>query len=137
MESEADPGWGGLYESDIFFEIILTKFIEIDMMVLTSKRKEDVEHDHHQRDGLRAAHFAGAAGRGEAFGGRDVGNGIDPQSVCLPDSAQALRRQFGAGEPRRPWGLRAVLRFGRDLPLRSHEGHGGSGRPACLHGAGI
>ncbi len=97
MESEADPGWGGLYESDIFFEIILTKFIKIDMMVLTSKRKEDVEHDHHQRDGLRAAHFAGADGRGEAFGGRDVGNGIDPQSVCLPDSAQALRRQFGAG----------------------------------------
>ena len=77
MESEADPGWGGLYESDIFFEIILTKFIKIDMMVLTSKRKEDVEHDHHQRDGLRAAHFAGATGRGEAFGGRDVGNGID------------------------------------------------------------
>ena len=35
MESEADPGWGGLYESDIFFEIILTKFIKIDMMVLT------------------------------------------------------------------------------------------------------
>ena len=92
MESEADPGWGGLYESDIFFEIILTKFIKIDMMVLTSKRKEDVEHDHHQRDGLRAAHFAGAAGRGEAFGGRDVGNGIDPQSVCLPDPAQTLCR---------------------------------------------
>lgn len=43
MESEADPGWGGLYESDIFFETILTKFIKIDMMVLTSKRKEDVE----------------------------------------------------------------------------------------------
>lgn len=43
MESEADPGWGGLYESNIFFEIILTKFIKIDMMVLTSKRKEDVE----------------------------------------------------------------------------------------------
>ena len=37
MESEADPGWGGLYESDIFFEIILTNFIKIDMMVLTSK----------------------------------------------------------------------------------------------------
>lgn len=45
MESEADPGWGGLYESDIFFffKTILTKFIKIDMMVLTSKRKEDVE----------------------------------------------------------------------------------------------
>ena len=57
VESEADPGWGGLYESDIFFETILTKFIKIDIMVLTSKRKEDVEHDHHQRDGLRAAHF--------------------------------------------------------------------------------
>ncbi len=63
MESEADPGWGGLYESDIFFEIILTKFIKIDMMASTSKRKEDTEYDHHQRDGLRAAHFAGAAGR--------------------------------------------------------------------------
>lgn len=43
MESEADPGWGGLYESDIFFKTILTKFIKIDIMVLTSKRKEDVE----------------------------------------------------------------------------------------------
>ena len=43
MESEADPGWGGPYESNIFFEIILTNFIKIDMMVLTSKRKEDVE----------------------------------------------------------------------------------------------
>ena len=32
----------------IFLEIILTKFIKIDMMALTSKRKEDVEHDHHQ-----------------------------------------------------------------------------------------
>ncbi len=32
-----------------------------------------------------------------------------PHSVCLPDPAQALRRQFGAGEPRRPRGLRAVL----------------------------
>ena len=51
------------------------------MMTLTSKRKEDAEHDHHQRDGLRDAHFAGAAGRGEAFGGRDVENGIDPHSV--------------------------------------------------------
>ena len=50
MESEADPGWGGLYESDNFFETILTKFIKIVIMVLTSKRKEDVEHDHHQRD---------------------------------------------------------------------------------------
>ena len=137
MESEADPGWGGLYESNIFFEIILTNFIKIDMIVLTSKRKEDVEHDHHQRDGLRAAHFAGAAGRGEAFGGRDVGNGIDPQSVCLPDSAQALRRQFGAGEPRRSRRLRAVLRSGRDLPLRSHGGRGGAGHPVRLHGAGI
>ena len=68
MESEADPGWGGLYESDNFFITILTKFIKIVIMVLTSKRKEDVEHDHHQRDGLRAAHFAGTAGRGEAFG---------------------------------------------------------------------
>ena len=29
MESEADPGWGCLYESDIFFETILTKFIKI------------------------------------------------------------------------------------------------------------
>lgn len=43
MESEADPCWGCLHESDIFFAIILTKFIKIDMMVLTSKRKEDVE----------------------------------------------------------------------------------------------
>ena len=64
---------------------------------------------------------------GEAFGGRDVGNGIDPQSVCLPDSAQALRRQFGAGEPRRSRRLRAVLRSGRDLPLRSHGGRGERG----------
>ena len=29
MESEADPGWGGLYESDNFFETILTKFVKI------------------------------------------------------------------------------------------------------------
>lgn len=43
MESEVDPGWGGLYESNIFFEIILTKFIKINIIVLTSKRKEDVE----------------------------------------------------------------------------------------------
>ena len=38
MDSEADPGWGGLYENNIFFEIILTNFIKIDMIVLTSKR---------------------------------------------------------------------------------------------------
>ena len=31
-----------LHESDIVFAIILTKFIKIDMMVLTSKQKEDV-----------------------------------------------------------------------------------------------
>lgn len=43
MEGETGPNRGGLYESDIFFEIILTNFIKIDMMVLTSKRKEDVE----------------------------------------------------------------------------------------------
>ena len=121
----------------IFLETILTNFVKIDMMAITSKRKEDAEHDHHQRDGLRAAHFAGAAGWGEALRGRNVGNGIDPQSVCLPDSAQALRRQFGAGEPRRSRRLRAVLRPGRDLPLRSHGGHGGTGRSVRLHGAGI
>ena len=48
-----------------------------------------------------------------------------------------LRRQFGAGEPRRSRRLRTVLRSGRDLPLRSHGGHGGTGRPVRLHGAGI
>jgi len=31
----------------------------------------------------------------------------------------------------------AVLRSGRDLPLRSHGGHGGAGHPVRLHGAGI
>ena len=29
MESEADPGWGGLYESDNFFETILINFVKI------------------------------------------------------------------------------------------------------------
>ena len=33
--------------------------------------------------------------------------------------------------------LRVGLRSGRDLPLRSHGGHGGTGRPVRLHGAGI
>ena len=50
---------------------------------------------------------------------------------------KALRRQFGAGEPRRTRRLRAVLRSGRDLPLRSHGGRGGAGHPVRLHGAGI
>ena len=58
-------------------------------MAITSKRKEDAEHDHHQRDGLRAAHFAGAAGRGEAFGGRDVGNG----EMCIRDRPSAHTRK--------------------------------------------
>ena len=39
MESEADPGWGCLHESDIFFAIILTKFIEIDMMAVQASEK--------------------------------------------------------------------------------------------------
>ena len=47
MESEADPGWGGLYESDIFFETILTNFVKIDMMASRSKRKEDAGNDYH------------------------------------------------------------------------------------------
>ena len=64
------------------------------MMTLTSKRKEDAEHDHHQRDGLRDAHFAGAAGRGEAFGGRDFENGIDPHSCLLYTSAASLVEKF-------------------------------------------
>lgn len=43
MEGETDPNRGGLYYCNNHFKIILTKFIKIDMMVLTSKRKEDVE----------------------------------------------------------------------------------------------
>ncbi len=34
-------------------------------------------------------------------------------------------------------GCGAVLRSGRNLPLRSHGGRGGAGHPVRLHGAGI
>lgn len=53
---------------------------------------------------------------------------------------QILRKLAAAiwcGEPRRSRRLRAVLRSGRDLPLRSHGGRGGAGHPMRLHGAGI
>ena len=39
MESEADPGWGGLCYCNNHFKIILTKFIKIDMMAVQASEK--------------------------------------------------------------------------------------------------
>ena len=39
MESEADPNRGGLYYCNNHFKIILTKFIEIDMMAVQASEK--------------------------------------------------------------------------------------------------
>ena len=64
------------------------------------------------------------------------------ETELIPNQfAYQILRKLSAGNlvqvSRGPRRLRAVLRSGRDLPLRSHGGHGGTGRPVRLHGAGI
>jgi len=64
------------------------------------------------------------------------------ETELIPNQfAYQILRKLSAGNlvrvSRGALGGCAVLRSGRDLPLRSHGGRGGAGHPVRLHGAGI